>query len=138
MVMTRKKLNLEKDFIVQILDSIDFRGLTQDTPAGKDRLIKQRSGRILQHAPNAWNLCFTMTKHLGYEKNSSAIDNSGNSRYGYTEKTVSLENQSAVIQVSRDRNSAFAPEIIPNHEKRMSLFNDQIVWHRSCRCIHSR
>jgi hypothetical protein len=64
---------------------------------------------------------------LGYEKNSSATDNSGNSRYGHTEKTVSLENQSAVIQVSRNRNSAFEPEIILNHENRMLLFNDQIA-----------
>jgi transposase-like protein len=64
-----------------------------------------------------------MTKHLDYEKNSSAGDNSGNNRYWHAEKTVLLENQSAVIQVSRDRNSAFEPEIIPNHKNRISLFN---------------
>jgi transposase-like protein len=65
-----------------------------------------------------------MTEHLGYEKNSSAGDNSRN---GHPEKTVLLENQSAVIQVPRDRNSTFEPIIIPKHEKRLPLFNDQIV-----------
>jgi hypothetical protein len=38
-----------------------------------------------------------MTEHLGYEKNSSAGDNTGNSRNGHFEKTVLLENQSAAI-----------------------------------------
>jgi transposase-like protein len=90
--------------------------------AGKNGLIKRLSGRILQRALDA-----EMTEHLGYEKNSSAGDNSGNSRNGHTEKTVLLENQSAVIQVPRDRNRTFEPIIIPKHEKRLPLFNDQIV-----------
>jgi transposase-like protein len=68
-----------------------------------------------------------MTCHLGYEKNSRAGDNSGNSRNGHTEKTVLLENQSAAIQVPRDRNGTFEPVLIPKHEKRLSLFNDQIL-----------
>ncbi len=38
-----------------------------------------------------------MTEHLGYEKHSDVGDNSGNSRNGYTEKTVLLENQSIPI-----------------------------------------
>jgi transposase-like protein len=40
---------------------------------------------------------------------------------------MSLENQSATIQVPRDRNGTFEPQIIPKHEKRISLFNDQII-----------
>jgi transposase-like protein len=68
-----------------------------------------------------------MTEHLGYEKNSNAGDNSGNSRNGYTEKTVLLENQSATIEVPRDRNSTFEPIIVPKHETRVPLFNDQII-----------
>jgi transposase-like protein len=68
-----------------------------------------------------------MTEHLGYEKNSNAGDNSGNSRNGYTEKKVLLENQSTTIEVPRDRNGSFEPIIIPKHEKRVPLFNEQII-----------
>ena len=68
-----------------------------------------------------------MTEHLGYEKNSNAGDNSGNSRNGHTEKTVLLENQSATIEVPRDREGTFEPVIVPKHEKRVPLFNDQII-----------
>jgi hypothetical protein len=122
MVMARKKKEKEKDILDQILDTIDFRGLTQDEVVGQDGLIKQLTGKILQRALEA-----EMTGHLGYEKNSSAGDNSGNSRNGHTEKTVLLENQETAIEVPRDRNSTFEPVIIPKHEKRVPLFNDQII-----------
>ena len=89
MVMARKKKEKEKDSIDQLLDNIDFRGLTQEEVAGQEGLIKHLTGRILQKALEA-----EMTEHLGYEKNSNTGDNSGNSRNGHTEKTVLLENQS--------------------------------------------
>jgi len=122
MVMARKKEKKEKDIIDQLLDNIDFRGLTQDEVVGQDGLIKQLTGKILQRALEA-----EMTEHLGYEKNSNAGDNSGNSRNGHTDKTVLLENQSATIEVPRDRNGTFEPVIVPKHEKRVPLFNDQII-----------
>jgi transposase-like protein len=65
-----------------------------------------------------------MTEHLGYEKNSSAGDNNRN---GHTEKTVLLENQETAIEVPRDRNGTFEPVIVPKHEKRVPLFNEQII-----------
>ena len=122
MVMARKKQEKEKDIIDQLLDNINFKGLTQDEVVGQDGLIKQLTGRILQRALEA-----EMTEHLGYEKNSNAGDNSGNSRNGHTEKTVLLENQSATIEVPRDREGTFEPVIVPKHEKRVPLFNDQII-----------
>jgi len=122
MVMARKKEKKEKDIIDQLLDNIDFRGLTQDEVVGQNGLIKQLTGKILQRALKA-----EMTEHLGYEKNSNAGDNSGNSRNGHTEKTVLLENQSTTIEVPRDRNGTFEPIIVPKHEKRVSLFNDQVI-----------
>src|SRR5215469_6164618 len=124
MVMARKKKKKEKekDILDQILDTIGFRGLTQDAVVGQDGLIKQLTGRIPQRALEA-----EMTEHLGYEKNPNAGDNSGNSRNGHTEKTVLLENQKAVIEVPRDRNGSFEPVIVPKHEKRVPLFNDQII-----------
>ena len=62
------------------------------------------------------------------KKNDNAGDNSGNSRNGYTTKTVITEDNDTIeIQVPRDRNSTFEPVIIPKHEKRTPLFNDQII-----------
>ena len=122
MVMARKKKEKEKDIIDQLLDNINFKGLTQDEVVGQNGIIKQLTGRILQRALEA-----EMTEHLGYEKNSNAGDNSGNSRNGHTEKTVLLENQSTTIEVPRDRNGSFEPIIVPKHERRLPIFNDQII-----------
>jgi transposase-like protein len=79
MVIARKK---EKDIIDQILDNINFHGLTQDAVVGQNGLIKQLTG---------------------------------NSRNGHFEKTVLLENQSAAIEVPRDRKGTFEPVIVPKN-----------------------
>jgi transposase-like protein len=120
--MAKARKKRERDQWDDLLDSIDFKGLTQEEVLGQEGLIKQLTGRVLQKALEA-----ELTEHLGYEKNDSAGDNSGDSRNGHSEKTVLLENQEAVIQVPRDRNGTFEPEILPKHHKRVPLFNDQII-----------
>jgi transposase-like protein len=40
---------------------------------------------------------------------------------------MSLENQNVILQVPRDRNGSFEPQIIPKYQKRVPLFNDQII-----------
>jgi transposase-like protein len=117
-----KREKKEKDQWDRLLDQIDFHGLTQEEVVGQGGLIKQLTGKILQRA-----LECEMDLHLGYEKHDPAGDNSGDSRNGHTEKTVFTEKQEAVIQVPRDRNGTFEPQIIPKYQKRVPLFNDQII-----------
>ena len=102
---------------------IDFHGMTAEELAGENGLLKQLTRRFYSRALDA-----EMDEHLGYKKNDNAGDNSGNSRNGYTTKTVITEDNDTIeIQVPRDRNSTFDPVIIPKHEKRTPLFNDQII-----------
>ena len=119
-MLAKKK---EKDVIDRMLDQIDFHGMTAEELAGENGLLKQLTRRFYSRALDA-----EMDEHLGYKKNDNAGDNSGNSRNGYTTKTVITEDNDAIeIQVPRDRNSTFDPVIIPKHEKRTPLFNDQII-----------
>ena len=119
-MLAKKK---EKDVIDRMLDQIDFHGMTAEELAGENGLLKQLSRRFYSRALDA-----EMDEHLGYKKNDNAGDNSGNSRNGYTTKTVITEDNDTIeIQVPRDRNSTFEPVIIPKHEKRTPLFNDQII-----------
>jgi transposase-like protein len=96
--------------------------MTQEEVLGQEGLLKQLTGKLLSRIMKA-----EMDEHLGYEKNSNAGDNSGDSRNGYSEKTVLTENQSAVIQVPRDRNATFEPKILPKHQRRLPIFNDQVI-----------
>jgi transposase-like protein len=120
--MAKARKKRERDQRDDLLDSIDFKGLTREEVLGREGPVKQLTGRVLQKALEA-----ELTGHPGYEKHDSAGDNSGDSRNGHSEKTVLLENQEAVIQVPRDRNGTFEPEILPKHQKRVPLFNDQII-----------
>ena len=118
--MAKKK---EKDVIDKLLDQIDFHGMTAEELAGEDGLLKKLTSRFYSRALDA-----EMDSHLGYKKNDNAGDNSGNSRNGYTTKTVITDDNDTIeVQVPRDRNSTFEPVIIPKHEKRTPLFNDQII-----------
>lgn len=121
--MLAKKKTKEKDVIDLMLDQIDFHGMTAEELSGENGLLKQLTSRFYSRALEA-----EMDSHLGYKKNDNSGDNSGNSRNGYTSKTVILENNDTIdVQVPRDRNSTFEPVIIPKHEKRTPLFNDQII-----------
>lgn len=59
-----------------------------------------------------------MDAHLGYEKNSVAGNNSGNSRNGSYPKQIQTEHGEAVISIPRDRNGQFEPIAVPKHESR--------------------
>ncbi len=119
-MLAKKK---EKDVIDRMLDQIDFHGMTAEELAGENGLLKQLTRRFYSRVLDA-----KMDGHLGYKKHDNAGDNSGNSRNGYTRKTVITDDNDTIeIQVPRDRNSTFEPVIIPKHEKRTPLFNDQII-----------
>jgi transposase-like protein len=117
-----KRAKKEKDQWDHLPEQIDFHGMTPEEVLGQNGVIKQLTGRILQRA-----LECEMDLHLGYQKHDSAGDNTGDSRNGYTKKAVLTGNQEAVIQIPRDRNGTFEPQIISKYQKRVPLFNDQII-----------
>ena len=117
-----KRKPKEKDAIDLLLDQIDFHGLTQEDVLGQNGLVKTLTAKLLNRAMEA-----EMEHHLGYPKNSNTGDNTGNNRNGHTEKTVLTENQTVDIDVPRDRNGTFEPVIVPKYEKRIPLFNNQII-----------
>jgi len=68
-----------------------------------------------------------MEDHLGYAKHDKAGQHSGNSRNGYSSKTLKGEQGELTIDVPRDRNGDFEPVIIPKHQTRLPMFNEQII-----------
>ena len=68
-----------------------------------------------------------MNHHLGYSKNDSKGNNSGNSRNGKTKKKVKSKDKEMEISIPRDRNAEYEPQIIPKHSRRFDGFNDKII-----------
>ncbi|MDI6913137.1 MAG: transposase, partial [Desulfitobacteriaceae bacterium] len=68
-----------------------------------------------------------MSDHLGYEKHSVEGNNSGNSRNGYSRKTIQTRMGETELAIPRDRNGAFEPHIIKKYEKNASELEQQII-----------
>ncbi len=75
---------------------------------GDNGILKQFTKALLERAMQV-----EMAEHLGYEMHNASGDNSGNSRHGISEKTIKGDFGELPIEVPRDRNSEFEPEIVP-------------------------
>jgi putative transposase len=84
--------------------------------------LKELTKRLLERAMAA-----EMTFHVGYEKHATAGKNSGNSRNGKSSKTIKGDFGTLPIEVPRDRNGTFEPQIIGKHQKRFTGFDDKII-----------
>lgn len=65
--------------------------------------------------------------HLGYEPYASEGINSGNSRNGYSKKTVKTSSGTVEVNVPRDRNGTFEPKFLEKHKKFDPTLEKQIV-----------
>lgn len=68
-----------------------------------------------------------LDEHLGYEKHSPLGKNSGNSRNGFTTKTLKGNFGEVELTAPRDRNSTFEPHIIRKGQTRITDFDEQIL-----------
>src|SRR5215216_6422387 len=69
-----------------------------------------------------------LDEHLGYSKHNKDGYNTGNSRNGTFPKTVTTENVGdVVLNIPRDRNGEFEPQIIPKGQTISSKIEDAIL-----------
>lgn len=95
---------------------------TPEEILGDNGLLKQLTKAVLERAMQA-----ELTEHLGYEPHDAAGDNSGNSRNGKSRKTLKGEFGNLPLEVPRDRNSSFEPQIVPKGQTRFEGFDDKIL-----------
>ena len=88
---------------------------------GPNGLLNQLTKNVLETALDA-----EMAEHLGYDKHDLAGRGSGNSRNGTRAKTVFTEIGPVEIEVPRDTNSSFEPQIVKKRQRRLSGI-DEIV-----------
>jgi len=89
---------------------------------GKDGILKQLTKRLVEKAMES-----ELTHHLGYDKNSPAGNNTGNSRNGKSSKTIKGDFGELPIAVPGDRNGEFNPQIIKKNQTRFDGFDDKII-----------
>jgi putative transposase len=106
----------------ELLDELLKDYKSPDDMFGDDGLLQQLTKAVVERA-----LQGEMTHHLGYEKHSPEGKNSGNSRNGKSSKKIRSKRGQLEIDVPRDRNSEFTPQLIRKGQTRFDGFDDKII-----------
>ena len=108
-----------EELIDAVMAKVDAGGLEL---LGPDGVLAELTKRILERG-----LAEELTDHLGYEPGDPAGRGSGNNRNGTTPKTVLTEIGAIDLDVPRDRNGTFEPQLVPKGARRLERFNANIV-----------
>lgn len=108
----------QKQLAEQLLAQAKEQGVELMSPNG---LLNQLTKNVFEIALDA-----EMTEHLGYERHDAAGRGSGSSRNGTRSKTVLTEIGPVEIDVPRDVDSSFMPQIVKKRQRRLTGI-DEIV-----------
>ena len=89
---------------------------------GRGGLLKELTKRLVERALEG-----EMVEHVGYKPHASEGRGSGNSRNGKTQKTVQSEAGQFEIEVPRDRNGSFEPQLVKKRQKRLSGLSEKVI-----------
>ena len=106
----------------EVLDELLKEYKNPEDLLGEEGILQQLTKALVERALEG-----ELTHQLGYDKHSTAGNNSGNSRNGTTPKTVKGKRGEMRINVPRDRNSEFEPQLIKKGQTRFNGFDDKIL-----------
>lgn len=110
----------QREAIAQMVRQAKDAGLALTGPGG---LLKALTAQVVKAA-----LDEEINEHLGYDKHSPIGRGSGNSRNGTRSKTVITDNVGAIqIQVPRDRNGTFEPQLVKKRQRRLSDMDQMVL-----------
>ena len=106
----------------ELLDELLKDYKSPDDMFGDDGLLQQLTKAVVERA-----LQGELTHHLGYEKHAPEGKNTGNSRNGKFSKTIKGKRGQVRIDVPRDRDSSFEPQLIKKGQTRFDGLDDKII-----------
>ena len=107
------------EVIDAVMANVDAGGLEL---LGPDGVLAELTKRLLERG-----LSEELSDHLGYEPGDATGRGSGNNRNGTSAKTVLTDIGAVDLDVPRDRNGTFDPQLVPKHARRLEGFNANIV-----------
>ena len=116
--MARRKMDPEKQsFIKGLLEHYQPQD-AQDV----QNMLKDLLGETLQDMLES-----EMDEHLGYSKYDYRNKETEDSRNGYSAKTVTSSMGPIELDIPRDRNGEFEPQIVKKHQTDISTIEDQVL-----------
>jgi putative transposase len=95
---------------------------TPEDLIGENGLLKQFTKGVIERV-----LQSEMTAHLGHDKHAPVTNGTRNARIGKSNKTLKGDFGELPIEVPRDRDGSFEPQLISKHQTRWTGFDDKIV-----------
>ena len=89
---------------------------------GENGILKQLTKAIVERALKA-----ELAAHLGHDKHEAVANESGNTRNGSSAKTLKGDFGVLPIEIPRDRDGSFDPQLITKHQTRWTGFDDKIL-----------
>ncbi|GAB3726118.1 IS256 family transposase [Nocardiopsis oceani] len=89
---------------------------------GENGLLSRLTKTTLENVLEA-----EMDTHLGYAKHERSTETAGNARNGTRSKTLTTEAGPVEIEVPRDRDSSFEPQIVRKRQRRLSGVNGIVL-----------
>jgi putative transposase len=118
---SRKKAGGEDRISIkaEMLDEVlkEYRG-----PQDCEAIFKQCKKAVVERALGA-----ELTQHLGYDKGQDNPEHQTNHRNGSSGKRILTDQGSLEIEVPRDRESSFEPQLIKKGERRFTGFDVKII-----------
>ncbi|WP_413798953.1 transposase [Streptomyces iranensis] len=108
---------LDDQLISQLVDRAQAGGIKL---TGEGGLLQQLTKRILESALEG-----EITDHLGHGKHEKTT--SGNTRNGTRAKTVTTEVGPVEIEVPRDREGSFEPQIVKKRQRRLTGVDEMVL-----------
>ena len=102
-----------------LLDQLVKGPMTQGDLESMFRSLKKA---VIERAMSA-----EMNDHLGYRQGESKPEGQSNQRNGTSGKTVITDDGPVRIEVPRDRDGSFEPQIVGKHERRFTGFDQKII-----------
>ena len=116
--MPPKEIDIPDELIDQLLAGRE--GPEEIT--GPDGLLKELTKRVVERAMSA-----ELTDHLGYELAGEPPEGQPNRRNGSSSKTLITDHGPVPVEVPRDREGSFEPQIVARHQRRFAGFDDKII-----------
>ena len=106
----------------ELLDELLKDYKTPEDMFGQGGIIKQLSKALIERAMEA-----ELTEQLGYEKHEQADKGTTNRRNGKTSKKLRTDQGPMEIEVPRDREGVFEPQIVQKHQRQWRGFDNKIL-----------
>ena len=124
-------MTISRELLDELLSGVER---PEDLLGDKGRM-KELKVRLMERMLGA-----ELTEHLGYEPHGEPASQQSNRRNGAARKVLKGNDGAVPIDIPRDRDGSFEPELIQKGQTRIDGMDDKIIgsWLTSCFCKRCR